>query len=156
MLSGAVLIAYKFLRKKILSIDTVNTGLKIYALVKSAGLADILARCAAAQACHETADPDPFTSAIFKSNNNCFGMKFAGQSTAIGVKNGYANYTNIEQSVTDWSVWWMKHRGNIFSFPLIVNSIESYVRFLKNQNYFEASEAEYLDQCQKFYNLLFG
>lgn len=153
ILSGIVLAIYLYLKKKITSVETVNTGLQIYVLVKSAGLSDLLAMFAAAQSAHET---NGYTSKIFKSNNNAFGMKFAGQSTAIGTKNGYANYLNLEESVADFCVWWMKHRNKLLSLPLFVNDLEGYVRFLKNQDYFEADESEYLKGCKYFYNILFG
>ena len=128
-------------------------GLIIYSLVSSMGLTGDLAKFAAAQAAHETGG---FTSKIFKSNNNAFGMKYAGQSLAAGVKNGYANYLTVNDSVGDFVKWWVHHRAAIFSLPLFVHDLASYVRFLRNNSYFEASEAEYLKGCQHFYNILFG
>jgi hypothetical protein len=134
----------------------VNTGLKIQSLVKSAGLSDLLATFAACQSAHETAvNGVPWTSQIFRSNNNAFGMKYAGQHEALGEKNGYANYESIENSVADWVSWWVRHRWSPLSLPLFVNSLEGFVKFLKNNNYFEAPESAYLKGCQYFYNLLF-
>jgi hypothetical protein len=134
-----------------------NAAAAIYVLIKSYGFTNPIAKFVASQACHETAIKGvPFMSPIFKSNNNAFGMKFAGQSTALGVKNGYANYLTIDDSVKDFSVWWVKHRqGSIIANPLFILSLDSYVSFLKNQKYFEAEESEYLKGCQYFYNLLF-
>lgn len=136
-----------------------SKALEIYSLVKLYGLTDTLAKFAAAQSAHETADAItgiPFTSSICKSNNNYFGMKYAGQVNATGEKNGYAYYPNVNASVADLCAWWVRKRSNLFSVPLIVTSIESYVKFLKNNGYFEATEAEYLKGCKHFYNQFFG
>jgi len=120
--------------------------------LKKYGLNDNLSKWATSQSGHETGG---FTSAIYKSNNNAFGMKYAGQITAQGEKNGYAYYTTVENSVIDFVAWYNRHRSNIFSLPLIIFDLKDYVRFLKNQNYFEAPESEYLTGCEHFYNLLF-
>jgi Uncharacterized FlgJ-related protein len=152
MLSGIVLLIYTLLRKKNLS----DTGLHIYALVKSYGFTDTVAKFVTSQAAHETAVAGiPFMSKIFNSNNNAFGMKWAGQSSADGEKNGYAYYTSVDRSVYDYARWWVRHRSGI-TFPLLISSLDSFVKFLKNQNYFEAPEAEYLKGCNYFYKLMFG
>jgi hypothetical protein len=142
------LLVYKFLKKKI----TLNKGIEIYNILLASGLNETLSKFATAQSAHETAG---FTSAIFDSNNNAFGMKWAGQVNALGIKNGYANYNTINSSCADFIAWYTRHRSSLLSFPLYINSIESYVRFLKNNDYFEASEAEYLKACKNFYNILF-
>lgn len=148
MLFGIPLMIFIYLRRK----NSMNKGLEIYSLVKMFGLTDTLAKFAAAQAAHETGG---YTSSIFLNNNNAFGMKYAGQVNATGEKNGYAYYPNINASVADFCAWWIRKRSNPLSFPLIVTSIESYVKFLKNNNYFEATEAAYLKGCKYYYNLLF-
>ena len=148
-LSVILLLIYIYLRKK----NTLNNSGEIYSLLIRSGLNETLARFATAQAAHET---NNFTSKIFKSNNNAFGMKYAGQVNAQSVKNGYANYVSLNYSVADFVSWYSRHRTNILSLPLFINSLESYVRFLKNNNYFEAPESEYLKGCDHFYNLLFA
>lgn len=57
-----------------------------------------------AQAVHETGH---FTSNIFNQNNNLFGMKMAYRrpKTAIGIKNGHAEYNNWKESVIDYALW---------------------------------------------------
>jgi flagellum-specific peptidoglycan hydrolase FlgJ len=130
-----------------------NKSIEVYNLLLAAGLSKILSGFAVAQACHETAG---FTSNIFISNNNCFGMKYAGQINAQGEKNGYANYQSINNSVKDFVAWYTKHRNSIFSLPLYISSISSYVRFLKNNSYFTAPESEYLKGVTYFYNQIFG
>jgi flagellum-specific peptidoglycan hydrolase FlgJ len=48
-----------------------------------------------------------FTSNIFNQNNNLFGMKMAYRrpKTAIGIKNGHAEYNNWKESVIDYALW---------------------------------------------------
>lgn len=57
-----------------------------------------------AQAIQETGH---FTSNIFNQNNNLFGMKMAYRrpKTAIGIKNGHAEYNNWKESVIDYALW---------------------------------------------------
>lgn len=130
-----------------------DKGLDIYSLIKAYGFNDNLAMFVTSQAAHETAG---FTSQIYISNHNAFGMKFASQALSIGEKNGYANYKTIQDSVADFVRWYIKARNNILSLPLYINSLKSYVSFLKNRNYFEAKESEYLSGCEYFYNQLFA
>ncbi len=142
-----------FLKKKIISDSSEN----IYLLLKSNGFNDVLSKFATAQAAHETAVMGiPFMSSVYKNNNNAFGMKYAGQIYAQGEKNGYANYINVNNSVKDFVNWYSRHRGSIFSLPLYIGSVESFVRFLKNNNYFEAPESEYLSGVNYFYKQLFA
>ena len=125
---------------------------KTLTLLRSNGFNDNLAKWATAQAAHET---NGFNSAILKSNNNLFGMKYAKQITAQGEKNGYANYLSLENSIFDFVQWYNKHRNNFLSLPLIISNISDYVKFLKNNKYFEALESEYLKGTEFFYNQLF-
>jgi len=148
LLLVTLLLLYIFRKKVIIS----TTSNDIYNLLLSSGLSDELCRYMTAQGAHETAG---FTSNIFKNNNNAFGMKYAGQVNSLGEKNGYANYKSINHSVADLVAWYTRHRINIFSLPLYIGSLASYVKFLKNNNYFEADEAAYLKGCQHFYNEIF-
>ena len=136
---------------------TTNTGILIYSNLKSYGFNDPLAKFATAQAAHETAVLGiPFKSKIFRSNNNAFGMTYAGQAEAAGEKNGYAYYHYIELSIADFADWYIKHRAGIINFPIFINTLEQYVNFLKKNDYFEDTEENYLKGCQYFYNQLFG
>jgi hypothetical protein len=140
-----------------------DTGLLIYTVAKLNGFSDLLASFATSQAAHETA---AFTSPVFKSDNNAFGMTYAGQSSATKSKKYfkgtdgkiyyYAHYLQVDDSVLDFTQWWFRHRWNPLSMPIYINSLEGYVRFLKNQKYFEAPEEQYLKGCQYFYKMLFG
>jgi hypothetical protein len=149
MLFGIPLIILLFLRKKTI----MNKGSEVLQALQLTGLNETLCKFALAQSGHETAG---FSSAIYRNNNNCFGMKYAGQVNASGEKNGYAYYATIYSSVADFVAWYTRHRASIFSLPLYINSLDSYVRFLKNNDYFEAAENEYLDGCTYFYNQYFG
>lgn len=155
MLCGIALAIFTYLRRKIIfsrTYESVNTKILIESLLRNHGLNQVLAQYAVCQSAHETAN---FTSNIFLSNNNAFGMKYAKQINAQGEKNGYANYLSVENSVIDFVSWYTRHRNGVFSLPLIIVSLTDYVKFFKNNKYFEAAESEYLKGCQYFYNLYF-
>lgn len=150
MLSGIAFLILVF-RKKQITLEKAN---EIYSILLTSGLNDTLCRFALAQAAHETGG---FTSHIFKANNNAFGMKYAGQVNAQTEKNGYAYYVTLNHSVADFVAWYTRHRAaSLFSLPLFITTLPNYVKFLKNNNYFEAKESEYLNGCQFFYNQIFG
>jgi len=151
-LSGIAFLAYKYLNEVTTSKTSTNYSQTVFNILQASGLADIICRFATSQAAFES---NGFNSAIFRSNNNAFGMKYAGQVNAIGEKNGYANYLTVNESVADFVAWYTRHRSNILSLPLWINSLDSYVSFLKNQNYFESDEAAYLEGCQSYYNQIF-
>lgn len=124
----------------------------VYQFLILSGLNETLARFATAQSAHETGG---WKSAIFLSNNNAFGMKYAKQVNALGEKNGYANYKGVNNSVADFAAWYIRKRTNIMSFPLYINSTADFVKFLKLNNYFEDDEQNYLKGVDYFYNKLF-
>jgi hypothetical protein len=158
-LCAILLVVYLFLKGKILNNGIMSFTFNLAAAteisnyLRDQGMNENLTKWMTAQAAHETGG---FSSSIYKSNNNVYGMKYAGQITAQGEKNGYANYTTVKNSVIDFVKWYNRRRRNLLSLPLVIFSIEDYVRFLKNNNYFEASEIEYLTGCKYFYNLLFN
>lgn len=69
-----------------------------------------------------------FTSDLYYKNNNLFGMKAAKQRpyTYVGVKNGYADYTNWKQSVLDYALFQ-----------------SSYMRRLNRDQYFDYLQRNY-------------
>lgn len=148
-LFGIVLIIFMFLKKRIFS----NKAKEVYDCFLRLGFGPGLAAFATAAAGHETAG---FSSLIFLLNNNAFGMKYAGQALARGEKNGYAYYSSLEDSIKDFIKWYNVKRGSVLSFPLFINGLDKFVRFLKVNSYFEADENQYLKGCQYFYNLYFG
>lgn len=92
-----------------------------------------------AQARHETGN---YTSAIFAENHNYFGMKHprVRKTTSKGVNRGHAKYDSKHDSVIDMLYYLQHFSTNPGDFA----NVESYVRELKNDNYFEDSEANYL------------
>lgn len=140
----------KFRKKQTLNIEA---GKLVIDSFKISGFNEILTRYAVAQSAHETAG---FTSDVFLKANNGFGMKYAGQLLASGSYNEYAKYNSINNSVSDFIKWYNNHRAKVFSLPLVINSIDDYVRFLKNNNYFEADESEYLKGCKYFLKLIYN
>lgn len=88
-----------------------------------------------------------FTSRVFKTDNNYFGMKLpvkrptvaAGPGLMSPEGNNYAHYNSESDSVTDLLLW-MEYT----KFPVSVDSPEQYTRELKSRNYFGASEVVYL------------
>jgi hypothetical protein len=147
-LFGIAFLIYLLLKKKI----SQNRGLEIYNLLLSEGFGPDLAKYQTSQAAFETAG---FTSKIFRLNNNAFGMKDAGQPLSLGEKNGYAYYNSISGSVSDFARWYRAKRNYIFSFPLVIDSLDKYVTFMKNNNYFEADRDSYFYGTQFYYNKLF-
>jgi hypothetical protein len=112
------------------------------------GVNPITATFVFAQAAHETGN---FTSPLFFSNNNCFGMKPPQKYiVAIGERFGYANYKSIEDSAKAMAIYLQAHNlsGGL-------STIDQYVTNLHNQNYFEADLQEYMNGVKHFYNLYF-
>lgn len=121
---------------------------KIFNYLTNFGLSLNLAKIITAQAAHETAG---FTSINYLINNNCFGMKYAGQPAAIGDNLGYAQYADIGQSCSDL-VRWLNLTD---AFNNNLDSIYNYVSFIKSKGYFEAPQNDYLDGMINWYNKLF-
>jgi uncharacterized FlgJ-related protein len=135
-----------FLKKK----SSLNNFTLIFEELKSNGLNPTLATFAVSQAAHETAVLGiPFMSPLFKNNNNAFGMKTADLTT-------FKKYASVGDSTVDFIKWYATARNRIFSLPLIIHDLPDYVKFLKNNAYFEAPEAEYLTGCEHFYNQFFA
>ncbi len=131
---------------------TIESAQAIYTLVKAHGFTNRMARFFTCQAAHETGG---FDSKLFKQNNNAFGMKYAGQYSAKGEKNGYAYYDSVTDSVQDVIIWWNYHKALTF-WPLLITNLNGFVRVLKDNGYFEADYNEYLKGCQYWDKILFG
>lgn len=113
------------------------------------GVNPITATFVFAQAAHETGN---FTSPLFFSNNNCFGMKPPKTYVvAIGEQFGYANYKSIEDSAKAMAIYLQAHNlaGGL-------STLDQYVNNLHNQNYFEADLQEYVNGVRHFYNMYYG
>ena len=96
------------------------------------------------QSAHETATKKgPFTSPVFISNNNLFGMKYPRRRKTTAISPGtlppsgegptpYAKYKNLEDSVADLVLWL---RYNRIAWEDI-NSEQEYASFLFRKGYF--------------------
>jgi hypothetical protein len=147
-LFALILWGYKFLRKMTLKARSII----IYGYFVGYGFNDFQAKCFTAQSAHETAG---WTSDLYNTANNCFGMKYTSAGRCDGEYLGYAYYMTIENSCHDLRLWYNTERNKITSTPLVINSLADYVSFLKNCGYFEDTEENYLNGCQEFYNQLY-
>lgn len=131
--------------------NTINKiGKEVYFLLLENGFSLLQSRYITAQSAHETGN---FTSAIFIENNNLFGMKRPAvrKTLATGENKGHAVFKTIEDSIKDFQIYFYNFKY-LSSYP----SLATYVKSLKRNNYFEASETEYLMGCEHFYNLYFN
>jgi len=96
-------------------------------------------RLVTAVAMHET---NIFKSAIFRSNNNAFGMKMpqVRQTTAVMEQNGYAMYNSVLASIEDFELWFNFHKKPVVLFK----SESELVNFMKSKGYFEDTLENYL------------
>jgi uncharacterized FlgJ-related protein len=121
---------------------------RIISTLLANGIDPITAQFVFCQAAHETGN---FTSPLFFSNNNCFGMKPPQTYTiAIGEQFGYANYSSIEDSVRAMVVYLKAH-----GLGSGLQTVDQYITALYNQNYFEASLQEYISGVKHFYSLYY-
>lgn len=83
-----------------------------------------------------------FTSNLFKSQNNAFGMKNAKIRFTTGFPvegTDFAGYTDLNSSIEDFTIWL-----DYTSFP-IVGDVNTYVRRLKERGYFEEDQRDYIN-----------
>jgi uncharacterized FlgJ-related protein len=135
----------KYLTKMISKGDIVSYSLG--ELVKD-GISISQAKLIISQAAHETGN---FTSSLYHSNNNMFGMKYAGQFNSLGEKNGYADYVDVAQCLKDY-VSYYKRRG----YEGTYGSVVTFVTDLKKNGYFEADTNEYIKGVDYFYKKYFN
>lgn len=131
-------------RKKMITLNP-ESG-EIYRLLLSAGFNSPFSKWILALSAHETGN---FTSWIYKKNFNAFGIKYQGQVTALGEKNGHAYYNSYQDSVNDFKRLYKSY--GIVS----VAKLESWVSYLKEMGYYTAPESEYFKGVNFFYNLYF-
>lgn len=147
-LFATLLLIFIFRKKVILS-----KAIEIFNAVKFWGINENLARIIVAQSAHETAG---FTSLIFRQNNNAFGMKYVGQSQALGEKNGYANYSSLANSVADLVRWIQAKRSPLINLLAPIKTTSEYVSFLKAYNYFEDDINNYLNGVNHWFKQLYS
>ena len=117
----------------------------LYEKALDAGFDRDTAKYVISQAAHETGN---FTSALYKNNKNIFGMKEPAvrPSVSIGEQNGYADYRDIEDSITDFRLYY-----KYVHLPERFKSISEYVQALKEKNYFEDSQENYEKGVESFF-----
>ena len=121
----------------------------IFYAAKQTGLTDDQARIIVAQAQHESGN---FTSPLFQSDNNLFGMKMpskrdktfiAGPSARIRKSEGstpYASYKNVSDSTKDLILSWHKAINTDWSK---IQTPEQYAAYLKSKGYYGDTLANY-------------
>lgn len=118
----------------------------IYRLLLAAGFSDQFSQWMTAQSAHET---DNFSSRIYKQNFNAFGIKYFGQATARGEKNGYAYYLDHPESIADY-----KRLFKSYGLVTVATS-DKFCLFLKQMGYFEAPLDQYQAGVKSYLNLYF-
>jgi len=124
-----------------------EVGQYVYQLLRKEWFSEAQAAFITAQAAHETAN---FTSSVFTHSNNCFGFKFIDHVLEVGQYKGYGSYATIEDCIKRYTDYYKKKK-----YPGTFISVEDFVHTLKENNYFEAPEAEYLTGVKFFMNVYF-
>jgi uncharacterized FlgJ-related protein len=121
---------------------------RLYKLLLLEGFDVSQAKLIVAQAAHETGN---FTSPVFLTNRNPFGMKEpkVRPTTAKGTRLNHAYYNSLEDAVKDFRLWWQYNRMLAY-----YGGVEVYANVLKSKGYYEAGIAEYIRGMSYFYNKL--
>lgn len=129
----------------------------VFNAAKAAGLTDAQAKIIVAQAQHESAN---FTSNVFKTDNNLFGMKMPSKrprtyierpSKIIMQSEGstpYAHYVSITDSVNDLVKGW--HSYNKTNWSLLTTPA-LYSAYLKSKGYYGDAQAVYTNALNRFF-----
>jgi hypothetical protein len=123
---------------------------KVYDLLLKAGFVPDTAKYITAQSAFETGN---FSSVIFKEQNNLFGMKLPKirKTVADGEARGHAVYNSVEDSVTDYRLYW-----NNFKHPEIFADLQGFTSLLKAAKYFEANIQHYTKGTEFYYKMYFN
>lgn len=149
--SGVLYLIHSMVKRRQIKMNTINKiGKEIYLELLESGFSLYQARYITAQAAHETGN---FESAIFKENNNLFGMKLPAirKTFAVGENKGHAVYKSISDCIKDFQIYY-----NTLKYLSSYSELKNYVHALKRNRYFEANESEYLEGCEHFFKLYFG
>lgn len=130
----------------------------IYNTVISQGYSGNSAKILISQAKVETGN---FTSNVFKTDNNAFGMKMPSvrkttasrKSTIVMKSEGstpYAHYESLADSVKDVLLWLKNFKINIDAIP----NVEVYAATIKNKGYFGAALSDYQKGMKKYFGML--
>lgn len=107
---------------------------------------DNVVKMITAHAMHETGI---FTSGLYESNNNLFGMKHpeVRETLSLGRENGFAKYASLENSVADLLLYFKE-----FGYPTKYLKIDDYVKLLKKNGYFTAGYVDYFNPTRTHFN----
>lgn len=114
---------------------------------------DAFAKLVTAQAMHETGY---FTSPVFESNNNYFGMRqpVKRETVSLGAKGGYASFESLKDSVVDY-IYWTQYVQLPFEYEAAdAANAQIFVKNLKDKGYFEDSFLNYKNGVTKSLNTL--
>jgi hypothetical protein len=137
LIGSLVLLFFMAFRRKVTFGSPKST---IQNLLRQAGYSDNVAKWWAAVSDHETAT---WTSNLFKTHNNLFGMKQPKKRATLSageVAGGFASFRSIEDSVGDL-ILYMQEWG----YPKNFFNLESMIDFMKSKGYFE-------DDLMTYYN----
>lgn len=117
---------------------------------KDKGFGEQASIAIAGVAAHESAQ---FTSRLVNENNNMFGMGDPGSSrpsTAIGIKNGFAEYEDLGNSLEDYFLL-LEAKNYPKSEDL---TVDQHVQWMKTKKYFTDVYSVYLAGVQRNINAL--
>lgn len=130
--------------------QTLQKAQQFKELLVSYGLAEGFAEIVVSQSAHETGG---WSSAVFRSNNNGFGMRYPRirQTTAVGEKGGYSVYETVADSFKD-IVFYLKY----VRIPKAAEaSVSTYSEFLKMRKYYEDEFSNYANGVAAWRRQLF-
>jgi len=112
--------------------------------------------------CQARLETSAYTSAVFKDDNNCFGMHYAGQfgatQSSLHSEAGkpYAHYASIADSVADLAAWISNREADGTFDTYNIGTIQEYADALKAGNYYEETAGAYGGDMAAIYNQVFG
>lgn len=117
---------------------------EIKRILRQAGYDDTIANGFAAVSKFETGN---FSSAVFKENNNLFGMRLPRKrsTTATSSNLGHAVYNNRLDSIYDLVLWL-----DYTNFPKAAKNFYGVVREMNNRNYFEVDFDTYYSRASNW------
>lgn len=123
--------------------------------LRNAGLDEQTAKYWVAISAHETAFDNnyqtPWTSPVYRQNNNLFGMRLAGSNTtAIDSNLGHARYRSVSDSAQDLVQYFQRLKWSQLNF----DSIPALVSYMKGKGYFTAPLADYQKGVEYWYKKL--
>jgi uncharacterized FlgJ-related protein len=97
---------------------------------------------------HAKVESGNFTNNLVRNHNNLFGMKHPSvrPTTSVGAKaraegkNGYAEFSNVADSIVDYLLWLEYHKE-----MKVYKTTDQYVAMLKKHAFFGSTYKEYYD-----------